>query len=266
MTCCSAASRFRYQRVTHVLYAASRFRDGNGDFKAVFAYQPVPEVLIAFVKGHIAKLRVHRVKPCGQSGCLCLVTRCVHRLKGIGVFSFFQSVKSQLIGFTVGLRGTSCHGKRCVSAAVLLNIERCHSFVVRIGKLDRQFLIPLSRILMICQYCGKVRVCGVFPLRIKGHILRQMICACFVCEMPCGRKSIVTIPALQSIALLHRILRSVNRLIPYLSGNRGDVTSAVCIKSNGQRPALRNRYLRLFSMGRDVGSLHPYQNIPGCKT
>ena len=234
--------------------------------QALSTDDPVKKVRCLLLKGNITDDRLRCVKLCGQCICHGLITRRVCRLKGIGMFSFFQSVKSQLIGFTVGLRGASCGGKLRVSAVVLLNRELRYSFIVRISKLDRQFPIPLSRILLICQYCGKVRICGVFPLRIKGHVIRQMILVFFACEMPCGLKGIVTIPSLQSIAFLYGILRPVNRILPCLSGNRGDGTSAICIECNGQRPTLRNRYLRLFSMGCVVGSLHPYQNILRCKT
>ena len=269
MTCCSAVfciSRFRYQGIIYLIYAASRFLNRNGNFKAVLADEPIKEVSIAFVKGRIIKLRLRHVKLCSQCACHGFIPHCIHCLKGINMLSFFQSVKKKLICFTTVLCGAACPGKLRVSAAVLLNIKLRYSFVVRISKLDRQFPVPLSRILMICQHCVKVRLCCIPPFCIKGHILRQMILVFFACKMPDRHESIVTIPALQSIALLYGILRPADRILPCLSGNRSNGTSTVCIKRNGQRSAFRNRYLPLFSMGRSICRFHPYQPFLRCKT
>ena len=263
LTCGSTVFRisgFRDQCVIHIVYAASRLYNRNGDFKAVFADNPVPEIFIAFVKGRIPKLWFRRVKFCGQGICHRFVTGCIHRLEGIGVFSLFQSVKKELI-LPAALGGAAFHGKFDVSAAVLLNRKSCYSFIVRIRKLDGQFPIPFSCVLMICRYCVKFRLCYIPPFRIKGHVLRQIILVCFARKMPSGGKSIITIPAIQDIPFLHRILWSADRILPCLSGNQSNRASAICIKGNGQRSAFRNRYLSLLSVRCGICSFHPNQDL-----
>ena len=252
--------------IGNLIRSAAFLRHRNIEDQALLPDDPVKKVRCLLLKGNFTDHRLRCVKLCSQGIRYCFIARCVHRLEAVGVLSLFQSVKRQPIGFTVVLHGTPCHGKLLVSAAIPLNIKHCHTLIVRIGKDYRQFLLPFLRILIVCRHCSKLRLCGILPLRIKGHILRQLICVCFVREMPCGRKGFVAIPALQGIAFLHRLLRSVYRLLPCLSGNRSDGASAVCIECNGQRSALRNRYLHLLSVGRGLCRFHADQNFPCCKT
>ena len=229
--------RWRYG-IGNLIRPAAFLRHRNIQNQTFSTYDPVKNVRCFLLEGNFADHRLCLVKFCSQCVCHRFIARCVHRPEGVGVLSLFQSVESQLIGFTAVLRGAACHGKLRVGAIILLNIKRRHALIVRIGKLYGQFFLPFLHIFI--RHCGKVRLCGVFPLRIKGHIPRQLIRVCFVCEMPCSRKGIFTIPALQSIAFLHRLLRPVHRLLPCLSGNIGDGTSAICLKGNGQRSAFGN--------------------------
>ena len=123
------AERRRYS-IGNLLCPTAFLRHRNTQNQTFSADNPVKDVRCFLLEGNFADHRLCLVKFCSQCVCHRFIARCIHRLEGVGVLSLFQSVESQLIGFTAVLRGAACHGKLRVGAVILLNIKRCHALIV----------------------------------------------------------------------------------------------------------------------------------------
>ena len=123
------AGRRRYS-IGNLLCSTAFLRHRNTQNQTFSADNPVKDVRCFLLEGNFADHRLCLVKFCSQCVCHRFIARCIHRLEGVGVLSLFQSVESQLIGFTAVLRCAACHGKLRVGAVILLNIKRCHALIV----------------------------------------------------------------------------------------------------------------------------------------
>lgn len=130
-----------------------------------------------FGEFRFAEDRFFRVELCGEDG-LGLIACGVLRLEGVGVRALRQI---GVYGFAVRV-----YGKLAVCATVLFCVELCDTYVVAVGQVNDERVVPFGIVFAVCERgCQRGRTV-IAPVCVEGYMVNATTVLCTVIFIFCS--------------------------------------------------------------------------------